>query len=122
MAMIGNSGYASKVITLDAANAQGFADMGFTSAEIADADAAHVSHITVTDNAPTLYYWYNLESGTPKVPLSETTGGGSPEGHPVFPGGERMIRGVRNIRNFRIISGANTARIAVTLGTFGRGT
>lgn len=127
MAMIAISGYASRMVDVDDSVAVGLLDMGFSELEIREADTVHVSHISVEDNAPTLHYWYTASvppgGGQPvvKTPLSEATSSDNqPEGHPIFPGGERMIRGVRNIRNFRIIAGTGTVRMAVTIGTFGR--
>lgn len=122
MTMLGNTGFKSTVFNVTDATAVGFEDMGFTQADIRESDAAHVSHISV-DSSDLLYYWYNKDgAGIPKVPLSASTGGGQPEGHPIFAGGERIIRGIRNIANFRIIAGTGTVRVAVTLGSFGRGT
>lgn len=116
MSMIGNAGYVSKIITVSN-TALGLADMGFTDEQIRRADTAHISYISTSSSAPILYYWYTLEAGVIKVPV----GGGTPEGHPLQAGGERMLRGVRNIRNFRVIAGSSSGRIAVTLSSFGNG-
>lgn len=110
--MVGISGYASRVYSVTG-TAVTLADMGFTDDEIKGADAAHVSHISTALDAGNIFYWY--DGSTP-------VGGATPEGHPIYPGGERMIRSVRNIRNLQMIADAGTVRVAITLGTFGRGT
>lgn len=125
MAVLGISGYASVMYTVTAVTAVSIADMGFTEREIQESDTIHISHIGIDDSAPTLYYWYTAriiegQISEIKLPLNEAADGG-PAGHPIYPGGERMVRSVRNIRNFRIIAGSGSARIAVTIGTYGRG-
>ena len=112
MPMVGIAGYASTVYNVTTSVVT-IADMGFTEEQIKGADAAHLSHISVEDDAGNLFYWYDGS-----IPV----GGATPEGHPIYPGGERMIRSVRNIRELRLIADTGTIRLAVTLGTFGRGT
>lgn len=127
MAMVAITGYASLMYEVDDTTAVSIEDMGFTNFQIQEADTIHISHVSVEDNAPTLYYWYTAnvasEGAAPTIAIPEsvaTSVSGNPSGHPIFPGGERMVRGTRNIRNFRIIAGEGTARVAVTIGTFGR--
>ena len=120
MAMIAITGYRSLVFEVTDLTVVGLEDMGFTDEDIREGDTAHISHISIEDDAPTLYYWYTQENGQdePKEPVNES--GNAPEGHPIFPGGERMIRGTRNLRRFRVVAGTGSARIAITVGTFGR--
>ena len=122
MAMVAVTGFASKMVTVDSSAAMNLADMGFTQQEIQSSDSIHISHIDISESAPTLYYWYSAsvaEGGSPvsMIPLNEADG---PEGHPIYPGGERIMRGIRNARNFHIIAGESTTQIAITIGTFGR--
>ncbi len=42
-------------------------------------------------------------------------------GHPFYALSEKIIRGKRNIYNFRIISQNNSGKIVITLSSFGRG-
>lgn len=103
MSMIHMSGYASRMFSVTATTPVTFADMGFTEEEIAAADSAHVSCYNQS-----AWYWYS--GRTPAVN----------DGHKIYQDGERIIRGIRNIRNFKVIAQSGTVLLAVTLGTFGR--
>jgi hypothetical protein len=116
MAMVGNSGFKSIVYTVTSVTAVGLLDMGVTLEDIKEADSIHISYIG-NSNSPTLYYWYSLENNLPKIPV----GGSNPEGHPFYALSEKIIRGKRNIYNFRIISQNNSGKIVITLSSFGRG-
>jgi hypothetical protein len=120
MASMGNSGYKS-VFTQITDDVVSMIDLGFTIEDLRACDTIHISHVSVTNSPSTLYYWYNdLENGEAKLPLNKSDGSGTAQGHPIFPGGERMIRGTRNIVNFRIVSEEKDVNVAITLGTFGR--
>lgn len=103
MAMIAIGGYVSKMVTVDNLTAKSLVDLGFLEKDVAGADSAQVSVF-----GKTVRYWYDGSTPTPS------------EGHPIFPLSERIVRGIRNIQNFRMIAEQGTATIAITLGTFGK--
>lgn len=103
MSMIHMAGYASRMYSLSSSSVATFADMGFTEDEIMGAESAHIS--CYNQNA---WYWYS--GRTPAVN----------DGHKMYQDGERIIRGTRNIRNFKVIAQSGTVLLAITLGTFGR--
>ena len=102
MAMVGVGGYAAKMVDVSS-TALSLSDMLFTEEEIKSADTVHVS-VRVGN----VSYWYD---GT--VPTAT-------QGHEILEKSERIIRGIRNIRNFKVISQSGTAKLAITLGTFNR--
>lgn len=103
MAMIAIGGYSSKMVTVDASVAKSLEELGFTHLEVAGADSAQISAFNKN-----VRYWYDGSTPT------------SSEGHPIFASSERIVRGIRNIQNLKLISEVGTATMAITLGTFGK--
>jgi hypothetical protein len=104
MAMVAVAGYVDKMVTVGS-TAVTLLDLGFTDEQIKSADSAHIS---VTRR--TIRYWY-----TGSIPTAS-------EGHPIYEGAERIIRGKMNIRHITLISETGLASVAITLGSFSRTT
>lgn len=101
--MIGSGGFASLTFSVPSSGITTFADMGFTDEQIAAADMAHIS--VYNQN---IWYWYSGE-----VPAVNN-------GHRIMSDGERIVRSIRNIRNFQMIAQTGNALVCVTLAAFGR--
>lgn len=119
MSAVANNAFASKMITVTNTVSIGLADMGFTDTQIRGADAVHIQHISLQPSSPDLYFWYTSEAGIAKIPKSTLTGSGTPEGHVMFPGSDRIVRGFNNIKALRLIANTSSVKIAVTLTSMG---
>lgn len=103
--MIASTGLYCVYTTVSSSEAKGLLELGFSDDQIKGSD--HV-HISVVKNGG-LRYWYN---GT--VPTAS-------QGHPIWEGDERIIRGLKNARNLKVIAdvGALTdVEVAITIGAF----
>jgi hypothetical protein len=95
--------YGYKQLTFDiSSTAQMLTDVGFTEEEVYDAE---IMHINVYGND--LIYTYTAD-----VVLTTANG------HLIPEDGERIIKGIRSVRNFAMISRSGTATCTVTLSKF----
>lgn len=104
MAMVAVMGYVDQHVTVGT-TAVTLEQLGFSHEDITKADSAHVS-VTLRN----VRYWY-----TGSIPTAV-------QGHPIYEGAERIIRGRENIRRLTLISESGNASVAITLGSFGRAT
>lgn len=100
--MVHSNGYADVEANIVDSEAMILIDIGFTDEQIAQADHLHIS----SKSGGTMFYWYSK-----RVPTNS-------EGHPIYEREKVMIRGLQNIRDFRVIAASGTVVAAMTLGKF----
>lgn len=103
--MIASNGKFSRYTTVDKSTSKSLADIGFTNDEIKSTDHIHISVVKYG----AIRYWYNGATPT------------ATQGHPIWEGDERIIRGITNARNFKIIAdndALSDVEVAITLGSF----
>ncbi len=107
MSMQGMNAYADSAISVTSLSAVSVEDFGFSDDEIKGADSMHVSAL----RSNVIYRYTGLD------PVNTV---GSEVGHVIYEGAERIIRGKTNITNFRLLALTTSARVHITLGTFGK--
>jgi len=104
--LIASAPIKSLYVTLSTTTAQTLLTLGFTEQEVKDADHVHISIIKNGD----VRYWYDG--------ITVPTGS---QGHLMYEGEERIVRGIRNARNLKMISDIDATgevELAITLGKF----
>lgn len=102
MAMVAIAGFAHNTETITT-SVVGPTDW-FTDTQIRQAD---VLHIAADTGGQTMRYWYDGTDPT------------DTEGIQFLAGAWLMVRGIRNIRNFKVRTISGTATVQMQLGTFG---